>query len=183
MKKEYSTPKELRTTSKAIDYSGTHLGKLEIMYPIEREFPDSTAPNKSHLRWLALCECGNQVSIRAKNIQADKIRSCGQCEYEDPRAAKFIKEIPYKWIDDEGNEYKEEQMSLDLSEDTDTCSKDEPLDAVMDILEPEIKSSHGLEAELEGIQACCTAIEAIPEEAHRRVMKYLNMRYVHSYGS
>lgn len=30
--------------------------------------------------WLAHCDCGNQVDVRAKEVAAGRIRSCGKCQ-------------------------------------------------------------------------------------------------------
>lgn len=55
------------------DLSGKVYGSLMVI---------SRAPNSgSYVRWLCLCDCGNQVVTRAQSLRDGKTKSCG-CRYD-----------------------------------------------------------------------------------------------------
>lgn len=55
---------------KKLDLHGTIVGRLTVVEP---------APYKpgTHRKWLCLCECGNQVTLRSSQIKSESVHSCG----------------------------------------------------------------------------------------------------------
>ncbi len=93
VKRYQDTPKIVPNIS-ARNHTGKHLGKLTIKYPVGHD--------NSHLLWLAECECGTQVEVRAQQIVSGVIDSCGKCQR---LLGTTLPELPYTLVD---NELKEQ---------------------------------------------------------------------------
>jgi len=98
--KTYKPIPEFKLMKLATDHTGKRMGKLTIRRPIRS--------TEQHLIWLAECECGTQVEIRASQIQHSTIDSCGRCQ-KLPRYN--LQELPYTLTDDEETP---EQMELNI---------------------------------------------------------------------
>lgn len=62
-------------SSRALDLTGQRFGRLAV---IDREGSDRWGK----ARWLCLCECGNKVVVRARDLRSGDTQSCGCLQAE-----------------------------------------------------------------------------------------------------
>ena len=99
--KTYKVAPVLKLSALAADYEGQRFGKLTVKAPTRRV--------KDHVLWLAECDCGTQVEVRAHQLANGTIDSCGKCQ---TLKRITLQELPYTLINDE----KPEQQNLPLED-------------------------------------------------------------------
>lgn len=68
----------------AIDLTGNKYGRLLVQ---ERGPNITEADGSSRVRWWCLCDCGNQVLVRASSLKAGTSQSCG-CLHREKAASR-----------------------------------------------------------------------------------------------
>lgn len=58
-----------------IDMTGARIGKLTVLYPVERP----KEKNRRGQYWLCQCDCGNTVVYIGKVLRRNEVVSCGYC--------------------------------------------------------------------------------------------------------
>lgn len=61
----------------AIDLTGQRFGRLTVIRPDCRT-------NDRHIKWLCLCDCGNEKTISSASLRAGLTKSCGCLNKETP---------------------------------------------------------------------------------------------------
>ena len=79
---------------KITDHTGKHFGKLVV---IERADDYVSPQGKHQARWLCLCECGNECTVRACNLVSGHTTSCGCAKVEQAERNEIFMEriCPY----------------------------------------------------------------------------------------
>lgn len=163
MKKIYEEVPRIQLSGNAMDYTDTVLGKLTVRYPIEREqYINSQGRQDSHVRWLAECECGTQVSIRAHQISANRVRSCGRCQVEHAKTTERMLELPY-------------HLAEDTSESVD-AETEEIFNLIEDVTSEPNLTDHQL-TELEGLDKLLNTFSVLDEECRQRVYDYVGAKF------
>ena len=107
--KTYKELPVFKASKLAADYTNARYGKLTIVRPIKRD------AKGIHLYWLAKCECGTQVEVRAHQLKGGVglIDSCGRCQ----KLKRYsFAEVPYTLVDDKKTPEQKELPLEDMSE-------------------------------------------------------------------
>lgn len=72
----------VKIMGKIIDLSGQRFGRLTAVEPTERRCGESIV-------WRCLCECGNEIFVRATSLRAGHTQSCG-CLSRDLTKKRFL---------------------------------------------------------------------------------------------
>lgn len=174
MKKIYKRPPEIKANSLATDYRDQTYGKLTVLYPTRRE--------KFHLLWLAKCECGTEVEVRAHQLANCVVGSCGKCEHlPGIHEATLPREIPYSLEPEAGDLVGAFGGMRNVQGELDLTDPELPGEAEMNDLVgedwPIAPITTPLSQELTAIEACCSALDSIPVDTHNRVFQYLRSRF------